>query len=231
VSEPTVTATIIAPHGFAGPVISLATARRGEQLEHTFLGSGSSAGQVHGGANSDGRRMVAVAVVGATAPTASGRVMLRYRLPLSELASAAVAEDCNTQGWACAGRPGPHGGRVHVLRSGSIGELHDRPGRSCRLATLRGALSLPCLGAALPGLDYEEGPLRIAPLVLLELLVNGKPVDALARLVAAQVSVRAVGPPGSAWCRSTCVHDIVALRIWVWGRRRLAQELNRSSFI
>lgn len=40
--------------------------------------------------------------------------------------------------------------------------------------------------------DYEEGPLRAAPLVLLELLVNGKAVDALSRLVAAQV-----GAPGA----------------------------------
>jgi hypothetical protein len=31
--------------------------------------------------------------------------------------------------------------------------------------------------------DYEEGPLRPADLVLLELLVNGTPVDVLARLV------------------------------------------------
>jgi translation elongation factor EF-4 len=31
--------------------------------------------------------------------------------------------------------------------------------------------------------DYEEGPLRPADLTLLELLVNGKPVDALGRLV------------------------------------------------
>jgi translation elongation factor EF-4 len=31
--------------------------------------------------------------------------------------------------------------------------------------------------------DYEEGPLRPADLTLLELMVNGKPVDALGRLV------------------------------------------------
>ena len=31
--------------------------------------------------------------------------------------------------------------------------------------------------------DYEEGPMRAADLTLLELLVSGKPVDALARLV------------------------------------------------
>jgi translation elongation factor EF-4 len=31
--------------------------------------------------------------------------------------------------------------------------------------------------------DYEEGPLRPADLTLLELMVNGKAVDALGRLV------------------------------------------------
>lgn len=33
--------------------------------------------------------------------------------------------------------------------------------------------------------DYEEGPLRSADLILLDLLVNGKAVDALGRLVPA----------------------------------------------
>lgn len=40
-----------------------------------------------------------------------------------------------------------------------------------------------CADRRYASFDYEEGPLRPADLTLLELLVNGKPVDALGRLV------------------------------------------------
>lgn len=123
VREPTVLATIVAPSEHCGAVMSLASARRGEQVGHTFLGAGGGAG-------------------GATTAT-TGRVVLRYVLPLAELARGFYSSlKQATQGYA--------------------------------------------------SLDYEpENTMRPADLRLLEVLVNGAPLDPLARLVHSSEAERA----------------------------------------
>jgi translation elongation factor EF-4 len=123
VREPTVVATIVAPSEHCGAVMELAAARRGEQVGHTFLGSGSAGST-------------------AAASSSSGRVVLRYILPLAELAR----------------------GFYSALKQATSG-----------YATL----------------DYEPGEMRSADLRLLEVLVNGSPLDPLARLVHSSEGERA----------------------------------------
>ena len=161
VHEPTVTAAIVAPAELCGAVMSLCLARRGEQLEHSFLGGGggssaaaaaaatAAAGGQAAAAGGEGIGAAAVAApasplgADAAAAAAGGRALLRYRLPLAELAT----------------------------------DFYSRLKTATRgLATL----------------DYEfDAAPRAAPLVLLEILVNGKAVDALSRLVARQDAQRA----------------------------------------
>lgn len=89
-------ATIIVPSDHCGPVMSLCLARRGEQLEHGFLGGTGGAGvtgsvtsdggggtQGSGGGNGGGGK---AGGLGAPGAVAGDRVLLRYQLPLAELA-------------------------------------------------------------------------------------------------------------------------------------------------
>ncbi|KAJ9525439.1 hypothetical protein QJQ45_003160 [Haematococcus lacustris] len=102
--EPTVQATIIAPHRFVGPVMQLCMARHGELLEHLVLtGPGAQPTPAPppspAGADpdeSESARLVTAGedrevAAGGWAPGAEGqgpdsRVLLRFTLPLSELA-------------------------------------------------------------------------------------------------------------------------------------------------
>jgi translation elongation factor EF-G len=99
--EPTVTATIITPHQHCGAVMKLAVARRGTQLDYSFLG-GTSSGSSSSSGSPDSSSDDALAAAAAAADTSSSssasasssagggdvgdRVLLRYTLPLSELA-------------------------------------------------------------------------------------------------------------------------------------------------
>ncbi|KAF6264082.1 GTP binding protein lepa [Scenedesmus sp. NREL 46B-D3] len=127
IHEPTVLATIIVPQQYCGAVMKLAVARRGTQLDYSFMGGSSSSSSSSSGT--------------AAGFLAGDRVLLRYQLPLAELAGDFYSKlKSATQGYA--------------------------------------------------SFDYEEGPLRPADLTLLELVVNGKAVDALARLVPSSDAVR-----------------------------------------
>jgi len=149
VREPTVVATIVAPSEHCGAVMALATARRGEQVGHAFLG-GSGGGRGGGGDGpGDGGAPSASSAAAAGHPSVGGRVVLRYVLPLAELARG-----------------------------------------------FYGALKQATSGYA--SLDYEAGAgadgassMRPADLQLLEVLVNGAPLDPLARLVHSSEAERA----------------------------------------
>lgn len=102
--EPTVHATIICPQQFCGAVMKLAAGRRSTQLDYTFLGGSSKGGSncnsavpssaAHASSESD--PLVAAAAAAGTGgdsqvaasggEMSSDRVLLRYELPLSELA-------------------------------------------------------------------------------------------------------------------------------------------------
>lgn len=93
--EPTVIATIIAPHQHCGAVMKLGAARRGTQLEYQFLGGSSNQHSSNGGTDSQLPSLQAAAAAAENSSSSSssafagdmgGRVMLRYELPLSELA-------------------------------------------------------------------------------------------------------------------------------------------------
>lgn len=104
--EPTVIATIIVPQQYCGAVMKLAVQRRGDQLEYSFLGGSSSAfkrdvvqsaetlGSCQTQMDTPMSFAAAAADTGAgSAPavadsslSGSDRVLLRYQLPLSELA-------------------------------------------------------------------------------------------------------------------------------------------------
>jgi translation elongation factor EF-G len=110
--EPTVVATIITPQQYCGAVMKLAAGRRGDQLEYNFLGgSSSSSSSSSGGSSGSSEAAAASEDAGGDALTAAGaaaadnsssssssssggvfggsmgdRVLLRYQLPLSELA-------------------------------------------------------------------------------------------------------------------------------------------------
>eukprot|EP00878_Enallax_costatus_P035866 GHUV01040107.1.p1 GENE.GHUV01040107.1~~GHUV01040107.1.p1 ORF type:complete len:230 (+),score=75.26 GHUV01040107.1:1562-2251(+) len=134
--------------------MKLAVLRRGTQLEYSFLGGSSNSSASPGASkhtvdtdefpNStlDSASPLSLAVSAADTGCgstnsnllSSDRVLLRYQLPLSELAGDFYSKlKSVTQGYA--------------------------------------------------SFDYEEGDMRPADLTLLELLVNGKAVDALCRLV------------------------------------------------
>jgi small GTP-binding protein len=121
VREPTVVATIVAPSEHCGAVMELAAARRGEQVGHSFLGGSGAT---------------------ASASSSTGRVVLRYILPLAELAR----------------------GFYSALKQATSGYA---------------------------SLEYEPGEMRPADLRLLEVLVNGSPLDPLARLVHSSEGERA----------------------------------------
>jgi elongation factor 4 len=133
VREPTVVATIVAPQEYCGAVIELCVARRGEQLGHAFLGGGGGGGVAGAGAGAGATPMTT---------TTNGRVVLKFCLPLAELAR----------------------GLYSSLKQATSGYA---------------------------SLDYEPGPLRPADLRLLEVLVNGAPLDPLARLVHSSEAERA----------------------------------------
>jgi translation elongation factor EF-4 len=106
--EPTVLATIIVPQQYCGAVMKLAVARRGTQLDYSFMGGSSSSSSSSIGSSSAVTSPAAadeqdpsVDVLTAAAEAAdtgtssssssssflaSDRVLLRYQLPLAELA-------------------------------------------------------------------------------------------------------------------------------------------------
>lgn len=110
--EPTVIATIITPQQYCGAVMKLAAGRRGNQLEYNFLGGSSSSSSSSGGGGSGSSEAAAAAAAleegggdaiaaaaaaadsNSSSSSSSGvfggsmgdRVLLRYQLPLSELA-------------------------------------------------------------------------------------------------------------------------------------------------
>eukprot|EP00879_Flechtneria_rotunda_P032461 GHRR01035670.1.p1 GENE.GHRR01035670.1~~GHRR01035670.1.p1 ORF type:complete len:213 (+),score=109.78 GHRR01035670.1:887-1525(+) len=124
--------------------MKLAAARRGTQLEYNFIGGGGGSSSSTAQFSAEGPLQAAATAAAADTNSSSllgDRVLLRYQLPLSELA----------------------------------GDLYSK-------------LKSATQGYA--SFDYEEGPLRAADLTLLELLVNGKAVDALAKLVPTDETVR-----------------------------------------
>ncbi|KAH7847575.1 hypothetical protein Vadar_027732 [Vaccinium darrowii] len=100
--EPTVMATIIVPSEFVGPVITLCSERRGEQLEYSFIDS--------------------------------QRAFMKYRLPLREV----------------------------------VIDFHNE---------------LKTITSGYASFDYEDSEYQASDLVKLDILVNGKPVDAMATIV------------------------------------------------
>jgi translation factor GUF1, mitochondrial len=84
VREPTVVATIVAPQEYCGAVIELCVARRGEQLGHAFLGAGGAGGGGGGGATDTAAPPTPTTTTQTT--TTNGRVVLKFCLPLAELA-------------------------------------------------------------------------------------------------------------------------------------------------
>jgi translation elongation factor EF-G len=109
--EPTVLATIIVPQQYCGAVMKLAVARRGTQLDYSFMGgsssssssssassdSSSAAERVSSSSSSSSNHTSSTDVLEAAADAAdtssssssflaSDRVLLRYQLPLAELA-------------------------------------------------------------------------------------------------------------------------------------------------
>ncbi|KAK9116848.1 hypothetical protein Sjap_015795 [Stephania japonica] len=100
--EPTVVATIITPSEYVGPVITLCSERRGEQLEYSFIDS--------------------------------QRAFMKYRLPLREI----------------------------------VVDFYDQ---------------LKSITSGYASFDYEDSDYQASDLVKLDILLNGKPVDALATIV------------------------------------------------
>jgi len=99
VHEPTVRATIVAPSAYAGPIMQLASGRRGEQLEYSFLGGGASgsASTSSGGSSSDSGSGGTSSSGGSGSGSGSGpnavgdRVVLKYSVGTRQLLLVAAA--------------------------------------------------------------------------------------------------------------------------------------------
>ncbi len=84
--EPTVHATIVAPSEHLGAVMQLCTARRAEQLEYSYINANVASSSGSSGAGGF-ESLSSMTDGGSDGSGAMGdRVVLRYRLPLSELA-------------------------------------------------------------------------------------------------------------------------------------------------
>lgn len=76
VEEPMITATILAPEDFIGPMMELCTGRRGEQLSYAYLEAGTGAADDVEGGSDGGLKSESVS---------SNRALLKYKIPMAEV--------------------------------------------------------------------------------------------------------------------------------------------------
>ncbi|WIA42271.1 hypothetical protein OEZ86_008287 [Tetradesmus obliquus] len=176
--EPTVLATIIVPQQYCGAVMKLAVARRGTQLDYSFMG-GSSSSSSSSSIDSAGNSSASAAAADEHAGSSSSSSTQDGVDVLSAAAEAADTGDSSSSSSSSSSAGFLASDRVLLRYQLPLAELAGDFYSKLKSAT-QGYASF----------DYEEGPLRPADLTLLELLVNGKAVDALGRLVPTGDAVR-----------------------------------------
>jgi GTP-binding protein LepA len=134
VLEPWMSVSVVTPERYIGPVMELVTGRRGDYVKTEYLEHGNAQGEMGNGGADVGQRV-------ATFKAGDRRVLLEYRVPLSEMLVDFYDQlKSRTQGYA--------------------------------------------------SMDYTFSHYSPEPLVKVEILVNGVPVDALSVLVHADLAQR-----------------------------------------